>query len=165
MLFCRIHGKPKRLRFKNCRKVQIGTNKYKQGWTKVEKFCALAAKSNFRYVWVDTCCIDKTNSAELSKAINSMFLWYRNASTCLAYLCDVPGGQTEVDCAAQDSSFRASKWVTRGWTLQELLAPLRVEFVAQDWQTVIGTKWSLKAVISSITSIPEFCLGEYQDQL
>ena len=66
---------------------------------------------------------------------------------------DVPGGQTEADCAAEDSSFRATKWFTRGWTLQELLAPLRVEFVAQDWETVIGTRWSLRAVISSITSI------------
>jgi hypothetical protein len=71
------------------------------------------------------------------------------------------GGQTEADCAAQDSSFRASKWFTRGWTLQELLAPSRVEFVAQDWETVIGTKWSLRAVISSITSIPEFCMGGF----
>jgi hypothetical protein len=90
-----------------------------------------------------------------------MFLWYRNASTCFAYLCDVPGGQTEADCAAQESSFRASKWFTRGWTLQELLAPLQVEFVAQDWETVIGTKRSLRAVISSVTSIPERCLAEF----
>jgi hypothetical protein len=59
------------------------------------------------------------------------------------------------------SFFRASGWCTGGWTLQELLAPLRVKFVAQDWETVIGTKWSLRAVISSITSIPEFCLGEF----
>jgi len=80
------------------------------------------------------------NSAELSKAINSMFLWYRNASTCLAYLCDVPGGQTEVDCAAKIPPFGLANGFTRGWTLQELLAPSQVEFVAQDWQTVIGTK-------------------------
>jgi hypothetical protein len=135
-----------------------GSGKSKAGYEKIQ-FCGeQARKDGLQYFWVDTCCIDKTDSAELSEAINSMFLWYRNASTCFAYLCDVPGGQTEADCAAQDSSFRAGRWFTRGWTLQELLAALRV---AQDWETVIGTKWSLRAVISSITSIPEFCLGEF----
>jgi hypothetical protein len=79
-----------------------------------------------KWQWIDSCCIDKSSSAELSEAINSMFQWYRNSQVCYAYLVDVP---TEVeDHWGEGSAFRMSEWFTRGWTLQELLAPDAVFF-------------------------------------
>lgn len=95
------------------------------------------------------CCIDKTSSAELSEAINSMFSWYQNAAVCYAYLSDVP---KSTDVSAAESSFSKSRWFTRGWTLQELIAPCNLVFFSMDWHT-LGTKIELSSRISSITGI------------
>jgi hypothetical protein len=108
----------------------------KEGYAKIKYACDQAIKDNLGYVWVDTCCIDKRSSSELSEAINSMFCWYRNAQICYAYLADVPPNQ---DPRAEDSLFRRSRWFTRGWTLQELIAPADVHFYARDW-TSLGPK-------------------------
>jgi hypothetical protein len=113
------------------------------GYLKIKTCCAQAASDGFQYVWIDTCCIDKTSSAELSEAINSMFDWYRSAVECYVYLADISSG----------SDFSQSRWFTRGWTLQELIAPLSVVFFNQHWEE-IGTKASLKGKISDITGIP-----------
>lgn len=121
----------------------------KKGYEKVKAFCRLARTEGFRYGWVDTCCIDKTSSAELSEAINSMFQWYRDATVCYAYLADVDSAE---DAAAKDSSFASSRWFTRGWTLQELLAPVEVVFLGGDW-VEIGTKKSLRDAVSAATGI------------
>jgi hypothetical protein len=102
-----------------------------------------------QYVWVDTCCIDKRSSAELSEAINSMYTWYRNAITCYVYLNDV---SCDNDTGVHDA-MRRSTWFTRGWTLQELLAPDTVYFVDRSWTTVLGTTQTLAGVISDITGI------------
>jgi hypothetical protein len=75
------------------------------------------------YVWVDSCCINRSDETELSVSINSMFRWYSLAQVCYIYLSDVPGGQTWDDHNTEDSAFRRSKWFTRSWTLQELIAP------------------------------------------
>lgn len=103
-----------------------GTGKNKTGYEKI-RFCAKQAEcDDLRHFWVDTCCINKSNQAELSEEINSMFCWYQNAARCYVYLADVSDiQQSEL---AWESSFRKSKWFTRGWTLQELLAPASVEF-------------------------------------
>jgi hypothetical protein len=109
--------------------------------------------------WIDSCCIDKTSSAELSEAINSMFRWYQNAQVCYAYLSDVPAIE-DLDHYRKDSEFRRSKWFTRGWTLQELLAPEIVVFYNHDW-VEIGTKALMSGVIRSITNIDRgFLMGE-----
>jgi hypothetical protein len=100
--------------------------------------------------WIDSCCINKSSSAELSEAINSMFEFYRSSQLFYAYLSDVPSSGDDPDL--EHSKFRASAWFTRGWTLQELLAPKYVEFYAQDWSE-IGTKASLGSLIKSITGI------------
>ncbi|KAK2608367.1 hypothetical protein QQS21_003052 [Conoideocrella luteorostrata] len=110
---------------------------------KVQQCCLRAQADTYEYVWIDTCCIDKTSSAELSEAINSMFLWYQNAGKCYAYLNDVPSKAT----------FENSEWFSRGWTLQELLAPSEVYFVDQDWRD-LGTKGELRQDISRCTRIP-----------
>lgn len=105
------------------------TIRSKAGFKKLEKFCALARDHGFEYGWADTCCIDKRNSAELSEAINSMYGYYYNSSECLIYLEDVPpstlGSRDEILDA-----FKNSRWVTRGWTLQELIAPKTRHFFA-----------------------------------
>jgi Heterokaryon incompatibility protein (HET) len=113
------------------------------GYIKIQKCCAQAAMDGFEHAWIDTCCIDKTNSAELSEAINSMFKWYRNATECYIYLADI----TSVD------DLWKSRWFTRGWTLQELLAPASAIFFNKDW-IEIGTKASLAEKISLVTKIP-----------
>ena len=78
-----------------------------------------------------------------------MFHWYRNSRVCYSYLDDVPSSD---EPRSENSRFRKSRWFTRGWTLQELLAPLYVVFFGSDW-TEIGTKSSLQEVISDITGI------------
>ncbi|QYS95648.1 HET domain-containing protein [Trichoderma simmonsii] len=127
-----------------------------QGFAKVEGACALAYAEGFDYIWIDTCCIDKTSSAELSEAINSMYAWYRESSICYAYLIDVrhiehptlETGNRNFD----EVEFGASRWFTRGWTLQELIAPSDVAFYSGDWH-YLGRKSFHKDVISRITGI------------
>jgi hypothetical protein len=86
-----------------------------KGYQKVKKCCELARKRGFEYVWMDTCCIDKTSSVELSEAINSMYWWYQDAEECYAYLADV---QSESEFQPEfQSEFGNSEWFARGWTL------------------------------------------------
>ncbi|KAE9381886.1 HET-domain-containing protein [Stipitochalara longipes BDJ] len=123
----------------------------KTGYKKIQLICDHALSRNLKYVWVDTCCIDKTSSAELSEAINSMYRWYQKSVYCYAYLADVPDG-TEV--YPSTSAFAASRWFLRGWTLQELLAPRIVLFFSTGGQE-LGSRLALSGIISSITLIGE----------
>ncbi|KAM6521734.1 hypothetical protein FALCPG4_011440 [Fusarium falciforme] len=120
-----------------------------KGFAKLEGCCARAAQDDLEWVWIDTCCIDKSSSAELSEAIDSMYRWYQNADVCFVYLSGVP----PLDPFLDKHLFQKARWFTRGWCLQELLAPREVEFYAENW-TELGTKWSLQQFISDITSIP-----------
>jgi ankyrin repeat protein len=123
--------------------IQDGRAEIKEtGYAKIRNTCSIAAAGGIDYVWIDTCCIDKTSSAELSEAINSMYRWYREAVVCYAYLADVP-----------DKKFTQSEWFRRGWTLQELIAPSIVIFLDSTWQE-IGTKSSLQPAVSKATGIP-----------
>ncbi|OHW96933.1 HET domain containing protein [Colletotrichum incanum] len=121
----------------------------KKGFSKIRACCAQAITDGYKWIWVDTCCIDKTSSAELSEAINSMFRWYQQSSVCYAYLNDLPS-QSPGDLDTR--RFMSSKWFTRGWTLQELIAPGLVEFYDQNWNE-IGTKLSLGNLIHRTTGI------------
>ncbi|KAM7195794.1 HET domain containing protein [Naviculisporaceae sp. PSN 640] len=129
----------------------------KPGYRKIEQCCARARADEIEYVWIDTCCIDKTSSAELSEAINSMYEWYRGSRICYALLSDVSTAPTGLFDDAE-SVIQGSRWLTRGWTLQELVAPAVVEFYAADW-TEIGTKLSLAAALASITGIDQSVLA------
>lgn len=126
-----------------------------QAYKKLYGACWLASQRGFDWIWIDTCCIDKTSSAELTEAINSMFNYYSKARLCLAYLSDVPGSTT---CHAHHPKrsrvdyLRESVWFSRGWTLQELLAPAHLEFFDQDFR-FIGSKAQMSQVISDITGI------------
>ena len=134
-----------------------GTNMNKSGYEKI-RFCGeQARRDGLQYFWIDTCCIDKSSSAELQEAINSMFQWYRNAAKCYVYLADVSRPALDVDDTpsqlAWDSSFRRSRWFTRGWTLQELIAPALVEFFSKEGER-LGNKRSLERNIHALTGIP-----------
>lgn len=115
------------------------------GYIKIKRCCDLALSQGWKYVWIDTCCIDKTSSADLSEAINSMYRWYENAQVCYVYMADVSSNNEHLP-------FYGSRWFSRGWTLQELLAPWTVVFYDADWND-IGTKWGLIDNISYITGI------------
>jgi hypothetical protein len=145
-------------------------NESSLGYWKAKMVCEFIQSCNknenypgpIEWAWVDTCCIDKRSSAELSEAINSMWKWYRSARYCVAYLADVPSflsGQEEVFCR-----FKTSKWFTRGWTLQELLAPNLILFCNVAWEQ-FGLKHDSMAygevltdIIASVTGIPNECL-------
>ncbi|KAK5994171.1 Vegetative incompatibility protein HET-E-1 [Cladobotryum mycophilum] len=174
--------------------IQNNAARSKKGYFKLVGCCRKALEDGFEWVWIDTCCIDKTSSAELSEAINSMYQWYANATICYAFLQDVAAKAATVEetkdqlhrltavyarltAAAPEnydiwvrnemgrlsispgsknvevSEFAKSRWFTRGWTLQELLAPKVVEFYTSEW-IEIGTKESLARRISAATGIP-----------
>jgi hypothetical protein len=150
------------------------------GGAKIIGCCRQALADGFAWVWVDTyvprcvffnagktvansrsCCIDKSSSAELSEAINSMFRWYRDAGICYAYLSDVPN--TPPSSREAWSYMQRSKWFTRGWTLQELVAPQDLRFYSEDWQP-LGTKAQFAEKISSMTKIgARFLFGDNLD--
>ncbi|KAH9945262.1 uncharacterized protein BXZ73DRAFT_38511 [Epithele typhae] len=123
---------------------------------KVRGFLKLAEKQGYEWAWVDTCCIDKTSSAEVTEAINSMFRYYALADVCYAYLRDVPADDPGA------AHFFGSRWHTRSWTLQELVAPTRVVFLAEDWSP-IGTRFEMADQLQKITGIPAAVLRLEQD--
>lgn len=132
----------------------------KKGFGKLVKAVELARRNKLEFIWVDTCCIDKTSSAELSEAINSMYHWYEAADTCYTYLIDVKAAFIE-DMFAPNSSFRLSNWFTRGWTLQELIAPSEVDFFASDW-SYLGNKRESNVFVNMlqhITGVPHAILS------
>lgn len=124
--------------------------KKKKGYRKICECCLKAVADGYDYVWIDSCCIDKTSSAELSEAINSMFRWYKKAAVCYAYLDDVP---YDVDPTQVGSVFWNARWFTRGFTLQELLAPARVVFFSDNW-TELCTKRQIHVTMSRVLGIP-----------
>src|ERR1700693_4507113 len=132
-----------------------GAGKSKSGYEKI-KFCGeQARRDGLQYFWVDTCCIDKSNNTELSEAINSMFRWYRDAAKCYVYLSDVSTNETNQNNLSPQSweaAFRKSRWFTRGWTLQELIAPPSVEFFSREGKR-IGDKKSLGQIIHEVTGL------------
>jgi hypothetical protein len=150
---------------------------WKKGSRKL-RFCAHRARADdLEYFWVDTCCINKSSSAELSEAINSMYRWYKHSKVCYVYLSDVPctalDGPGDFTSLADDpknglaqfglpaecrDSFRRSRWFTRGWTLQELIAPPCVEFFSVEGH-LIGDKISVAYEIQQLTGIPTRLLG------
>ncbi|KAF1359346.1 HET-domain-containing protein [Lizonia empirigonia] len=129
--------------------------KREEGYAKLQ-FCAeQAAQDGLQYFWIDTCCIDRWDNSERSRAINSMFQWYQNAARCYVFLSDVStSAATETaPCSDWEASFRASAWFSRGWTLQELIAPVSVEFFSREGHR-IGDKASLDRLLHDITGLP-----------
>ena len=119
------------------------------GSNKIRRSCEKASDRSIAYIWIDTCCIDKSSSAELSEAINSMYMWYQRAEVCYAYLADVP---KNMGAETLNSSFTGSKWFRRGWALQELIAPSDLVFFSREWMEV-RTKSTLCEALAEITGI------------
>ncbi|RDX49625.1 HET-domain-containing protein [Lentinus brumalis] len=141
-----------------------GTNPRNFVSEKIRRCCELAEKHGYKWVWIDTCCIDKMSSTELSEAINSMFHYYSLAAICYGYLRDVSGtafssrSNTEKrnsllpDYRSWYNSIRASIWFSRGWTLQELIAPRFFVFLSRSWE-VIGTKADFAELLHQVTDV------------
>ncbi|KAK1834432.1 vegetative incompatibility protein HET-E-1 [Podospora conica] len=131
----------------------------KAGFTKISYACGQAARDGYQYLWVDTCCIDKSSSAELSESLNSLYAWYRDAAVCYVYLADVH--QTSNPARGGYRSWKdalaASAYFTRGWTLPELLAPRNLLFFSHTWHP-LGTRAALAPTISRATLIPRATL-------
>jgi hypothetical protein len=140
----------------------LKNDNYKEmaGYGKMQ-FCGEQAKRDgLQYFWVDTCCIDKSNAVELQEAINSMFRWYRDATKCYVYLPDVSRPQNDSADGSSEAwkwTFRKSEWFSRGWTLQELIAPASVDFFSKEGE-LLGNKASLEQNICEITGIPASAL-------
>lgn len=83
-----------------------GSGSQKVGWKKIQSCCKQAVEDGLEYIWIDTCCVDKTSSAELSESINSMYRWYQESEVCYAYLYDVE---------SLESGFSESVWWSRSW--------------------------------------------------
>lgn len=123
----------------------------KKGYKKIVKTCEMASQAGTPYAWVDTCCIDKSSSAELTEAINSMYRWYGGSEICYAYLSDLPASAS-VDSDTLHNALKKCRWFFRGWTLQELIAPRDVYFFDMEWN-YIGSKRDLTPSLESITGI------------
>ena len=135
-----------------------GRKKDSEGYKKIVACCKYARNDKnacdseggpIQWVWIDTCNIDKSSSAELTEAINSMYRWYKEAVICYAYLKDVTRAEERYITLDR---LRKSQWFSRGWTLQELLAPQNVVFLDKDWIR-IGDKQLLSKLISHETGI------------
>ncbi|KAI5361761.1 Putative heterokaryon incompatibility [Septoria linicola] len=130
--------------------VRDGQNKNKAGYEKVLAFARFVKEkvSPIEWLWIDTCCINQDSEAELSYSINLMFNWYRGSELCLVYLEDIKDKE----------GYQSSVWFTRGWTLQELLAPRLVVFATKKWQ-IIGNKGSLFHRCDSISAGADLARG------
>ncbi|KAK8057980.1 HET-domain-containing protein [Apiospora phragmitis] len=137
------------------------------GVSKIHDACVAARARGFKWLWMDTCCIDKKKSDEYATAINSMFNWYRNAKLCITFMADVKWrGSNAVSLGKE--AFRSEKenessaWFRRGWTLQELMASSHMEFYDMDWKCM-GTKKELATALSDVTGIDKRFLTGEQD--
>ncbi|KAI4714085.1 hypothetical protein J4E89_001535 [Alternaria sp. Ai002NY15] len=117
-----------------------------RGYRKIVKTCEIAKEAGITHCWIDTCCIDKSSSAELTEAINSMYRWYKDAKVCYVHLEDL------ASAAAISVDLPKCRWFTRGWTLQELIAPRDIQFYNARWN-YIGLKTDLVDSLSTITGI------------
>lgn len=132
--------------------IQNGTYKRKASAVRKINFCLdQIRKDGLNYVWIDTCCINKNDLPELSESINSMFRWYRDAAICYVYLSDVPSRGAD---RPWEERFTESRWFTRGWTLQELIAPRTLHFHSSEGD-YLGARVDLLARLSQATKLPE----------
>lgn len=138
-----------------------GTSKGKFGNEKIRFCMQQAARDGLRHSWVDTCCINKTDSTELQHAINSMFRWYKEAAICYVFLTDVSTAKRRSNSESfrfsWEPAFRSSRWFTRGWTLQELLAPRKLQFFSRE-EKPLGSINDLIDVVQDVTNLPTTAL-------
>ena len=130
------------------------------GYQKILSSCRQADADGYAWLWIDTCCIDKRSSAELSEAINSMYRWYESSAVCYAHLHDVDGSSFPAKNDTSRFKFNGwPEWFSRGWTLQEMIAPNDVRFFNKDWQPM-GDKKIHARTLAGITGVSERVLAE-----
>jgi hypothetical protein len=143
----------------------------RQGYKKIAYGSEQALRYGLRYIWVGTCCIDKSSKFELSENINSMYAWYKRPKICYIYLNDVAATdyppyillpeeqlEQEEERWLEEPDFAKSRWFTRGWAVQELLAPTKIELFSKHW-TRFGNLKDVLATILHITKIDRQALG------
>ncbi|KAK3379025.1 heterokaryon incompatibility protein-domain-containing protein [Lasiosphaeria ovina] len=130
----------------------LDSAKSKSGYRKIVDTCRQAASDGLRYAWVDTCCIDKRSSSELSEAINSMYRWYYHAQICYAYLSDFTAVNSVL--ATGTGRLKSCRWFTRGWTLQELIAPPLLVFYDSNW-TMLASRKDIAEQLANITHVDQ----------
>lgn len=139
------------------------------GYSKIIGACHVAQTLQIQYLWADTCCIDKTNSTELSEAINSMWKWYKECALCVVYLSDVDDAVCKhqqgesVTLPDGANQFAKSQWFTRSWTLQELIAPTNLTFYNSSWER-LGSKIELLAEVETVTNIAQAALKNFDTE-
>ncbi|OJT04037.1 Vegetative incompatibility protein HET-E-1 [Trametes pubescens] len=124
---------------------------------KIRFACQVARESGYRLLWIDACCLDRSNRLEMAESVHLTYELVKRANVCYVYLADVPD---EEDPSAKYSYFRTSRWHTRCWTLQELIAPKREVFLTTTWRR-LGTKEDLAETLAQITGVfPEMLSRE-----
>jgi len=147
----------------NFKDLMDGTSKSKAGHNKIQSCLEQAQRDGLKYLWVDTCCMDRSNNIEFCEAINSMYRWYNNAAVVYIYLSDV--SRTTISSTDRppippwESAFLQERWFTRGWTLQELIAPTIVDFLSTDWEPLGNKKYPER----HIYEIPGILAEELQE--
>jgi Heterokaryon incompatibility protein (HET) len=126
--------------FKDMRK-KPEAQKSRLEFSKIRGACVQAIERGLDWIWIDSCCIDKRSSAELSEAINSMYKWYEDSEICFVYLQDLSSGACNLDPTVIDDQFSRSKWFTRGWTLQELISANSIVFFDKHWIEIGKKGW------------------------
>lgn len=154
-----LDNKNQEVKFKDFRGYRSRLKRKAAGYEKVAFTMKQAEKDNLQYCWVDTCCINRKDSAEYAAALKSMFDWYRQSEICYVLLSDVSTSKSATKKKKLEDQIRDSRWFTRGWTLQELVAPKTVKFFSSD-KKYLGDKIGLIDLISKITKIPQEVLRE-----
>lgn len=143
---------------------ELRQTKYRHALPQLDKIhgaCLTARNQGLHWMWIDNCCINKSDNSELSESINSMFKWYSEAVICLTYLSDVRKTSGSPVFQSYETG-ETSKWFSRGWTLQELLAPSKLLFYDADWD-YLGSKMDLAGSIEDVTGIATHYLTGEKD--
>ncbi|KJA18019.1 hypothetical protein HYPSUDRAFT_191545 [Hypholoma sublateritium FD-334 SS-4] len=144
-----FHGRDWEIRYQDTL-AKNWRSRYKKypGYKKIEGFCNLAQKWGVSLAWADTICINKDSSAELDESIRSMYQWYQDSSICITYLYETSNGPLPAGSTSTTpehfpdtmpllyASMNKDRWFTRGWTLQELMAPKRLKFYDHHWRAI-----------------------------
>ncbi|KAI9570056.1 hypothetical protein HD554DRAFT_429967 [Boletus coccyginus] len=100
--------------------------------SKVQMFCELVQSLRFHWAWSDTCCVNQQDKGVQQESVVAMFRWYRAASLTIVHLLGVLSESQEIGCLWR------SIWNTRGWTYQEYIASMVVQFYTEDWKPYLG---------------------------
>lgn len=117
---------------------------------KIDLVLHQAVQDGHKWIWMDNLCIDKANNTELAEAINSMFRYYKEAKTCYTFLADVSWSKN----IHWEHGFSLSKWFTRGWTLQEMLASRDLRFLDHEGRVLGCMQDEVLRLTARVSGVP-----------